>query len=762
MTGRRIAIGTFGLVVATIAGISITLFFQWRLLKQYLNQFTWEQSIRVYSRPLSVQKDSYVLSSPQFLRSELLEYGYLEVTEMSALTPQTFMASESQVCILPAPNFLPEQPALPQPPVVTSPSSFCVQWSSGTVEIWTQSSQGEHIPLADAVHLPPMLIGFLFPKDNQYEVRTVARLDEIPPELIWAVVTIEDLRFFEHQGIDLKSILRAGWANLRSGRIVQGGSTLTQQLIKNMLLTQEKTLWRKIREAILAYLIETTVSKDEILMAYLNEIYFGSGGLASIYGIKEASAYYFGKSLTDLDLAESTLLAAMINNPGFYVKAANNAKLRSRRNLILDRLLEQGYATAEEVSRAKRVPVVLKQQDFFNRTNYGYILDVVRRSIFQKDKSRENKNDVMTSVDPLIQKLALHSTQTVLSNLRKEKVFSQNPEQKLQGSFLVVWPKTGEILALQGGANYAETQFNRALDAKRQVGSTIKPFVYAAALQLAPQLSPLTPIHDQPIELQTRPDEIWKPKNYKEKYYDWVALRQALENSINVATVKLSLYVGIENLAGIFRQLWPDLPGFYPSSTVGSMELTLTELLERYQLFYHCREGAVLGHHMIYGQQPEQPRGMVRNPFGCNALAQVANMMQGVIERGTAQELKAYVGANSSALMGKTGTTNEGHDSWFVGMEQQLLAGGWMGFDQPEKSVLTGAGGTLHIYGLWMREMIAKGYVPALLTIPNELQNYRVPNDVYERNEITHLLKIPETEWLQTQIDGQVFKTKIE
>lgn len=744
MTGRRIAFGVFGLVVAGIIGTSTLFFLQWRFLKQYLNQFTWEQSIRVYSRPLSVQKDSYVLSSPEFLQAELLEYGYHSVPTMAALVSHTFFVSESQVCVSPARDAVFEEHA-------STSGSFCVRWGSEGCEIGSPSETGEFTPLEE-VRLPPSLIGFLFAKNNRYEVRTVARLDEIPPELIWAVISIEDARFFEHPGLDPRSILRAFWANLRSGRIVQGGSTLTQQLIKNMLLTQEKTLWRKTQEAILAYLIETTISKDEILTAYLNEIYFGAGGLTSIYGVKEAAAYYFGKSLIELDLTESTVLAAMINNPGMYTKSANAEKLKTRRDLILDKLLEYRYATAEEIERAKQAPVTLKHRDSFNRLHYGYILDVIRQGNVQKD------GVVITTVDPLIQRLVLHSTQTVLNNLRKLAAYSQDSTQKLQGAFLVVWPKTGDILALQGGYNYAQTQFNRALHAQRQVGSTIKPFVFAAALQLKPELTPLTPIYDQPMELQTRPDELWKPRNYKEKYYDWVTLRQALENSINVATVKLSLYVGVENLAPIFRQLWPELPGFYPSSTVGSMTLTLTELLERYQLFYHCAEKSILGHQLMVGEQ----RDVIHNPLQCNALAQVASMMQGVVHRGTGQELKEYVGARSTALMGKTGTTNEGHDSWFVGLERHLLAGGWIGFDQPQESVLTGAGGALHIYGMWMREMMTSGYVPAALSLPNELRNFPISGEIYEKNQITHVLKAPEDEWLQTQLDGDVFKTKIE
>jgi penicillin-binding protein 1B len=745
---RRIFILTGCLMlVASIVG-GTALYFQWRGLKQYLNQFSWDQSIRVYSRPLSLMPDSYVLSTPDFLRSELLAYGYREVPELTPLDLQTFSFKADQVCVVPA-----------SPPFENKVwefyiTPFCVKWGPENLTLWKQTASGASS--IQGAHLPPILIGFLFAKDDQYEVRTVARLDEVPSELIWAVISIEDERFFEHQGVDLKSIARAFVANILAGGIVQGGSTITQQLIKNMLLTQEKTLWRKLREAILAYLIETAVSKDEILIAYLNEIYFGSRGHTSIYGIKEASYYYWGKPPTALTLAESASLAAMIKNPGFYVRFKNNKVFKDRRNIVLDRLEAHGYATKTEIRRAKLSPVVLKKQDFFKRKTYGYILDAIRlkTNVIQTNHS----NILMTSIDPLIQSKVVQSVQSVLDWLRSQKSLTVEKDQKVQGALLVVAPKTGDVLGMHGGYDYVETQFNRALDAKRQIGSTIKPFIYAAALQHRPDITPLTPIFDHPFELQTRPDELWKPKNYKETYFEWVTLRQALENSINVATIKLSLHVGLHNIGKYIYALWPSLPGFYPSSAVGSMTLSLDLLLSRYQVFYHCSEKAIFGFHWVYGQDRE----VITNPYTCDVLAQVGHMMSGVVSRGTASSLSGFIKNKSRAFKGKTGTTNDGHDSWFIGSEKNILAGAWVGFDQLQESKLTGAGGALPIFGTFMKHLIAKGYDPKPLEIPNKLNHYHIANYVYDRNDITHLLKTPEYEWIQGRLTSKVFKTKIE
>lgn len=743
---RRFIFGVLGFSAVGIILISFTVVFQWRLLKQYLNQFSWDQSVRVYSRPLILRPDHYTVSSPDFLRAQLKGYDYTEVFQADELKPQTFRITDNQVCVRPAQSLenIPESTYTPHP--------ACVIWQDQHAEIWTHT-ENERLQRNEGVELPPVLIGFLFSRADHYEVRSVARLDELPPELIWAVISIEDERFFEHRGVDLKSILRAMWANIRSGHIVQGGSTITQQLIKNMLLTQEKTLWRKIQEAILAYLMEVSASKDEILLAYLNEIYFGKGGVTSIYGVKEAAHTYFGTPPGDLTLAQSATLAAIIKNPGLYTRAKHRQKLKERRNLVLSKLLEHGYVTESEVLAVKQAEVELKRQDVFNRRYYGYILDAIR-----KDDTFQQNQVIVTSIDPILQKMSVTSMQAIISDLRARKEYQVSEEDPLQAAFLITHPRTGEILAMQGGYEYAKTQFNRVVDAHRQVGSTIKPFVYAAAMHLNPGLSPLTPIWDHPIQLQTRRDEVWEPKNYKDEYYDWVTLRQALENSINVATVKLAHSVGFENISHVFKKLWPDLKGFYPSSTVGSIELSLAELLNRYQIFFHCHEDVILGLRLTVGQK----RTLIHNPFECDVLSQIASMMQGVVLRGTAKGLHVYVGDALQAMMGKTGTTNEGRDSWFIGMDQHFLAGVWVGFDQPETSPLTGAGGALHIFGMWMRQMILNGYVPNPLRLPSELTLQEVPTFIYDKLNITSRLSTPDHEWLKASFEMSSLDYKIE
>ena len=404
-----------------------------------------------------------------------------------------------------------------------------------------------------AVDLEPELITGLF--EQVWEERKLVSLSEVPEHTVDAVIAVEDHRFYEHFGLDLSSIARALLANFEAGRIVQGASTLTQQLVKNFYLTPRRTLSRKAKEALMAVLLEIRYSKEQILEAYLNEIYFGQKGSQGIYGVGEASEFYFGKPVRKLTLPESAFLAGLVRSPNLYAPHKDVARIQKRRDSVLKRMWGSGMISEEQYDEATKTPVEVRA--FYpERNDAPYFVDYL-----VKELEKEYSLDILTSegllifttLDVEMQNEAGRSVKKGLErleardpSLRRSK--GEGPEQDLQACLVAIEPQTGFIRAMIGGRDYQTSQFNRVVQARRQPGSLFKPIVYATALEgggKAPRFTAASILRDEPIRIRYE-GKSWRPSNFNDQFFGKVTVRTALENSLNCATVWLSQRTGLK------------------------------------------------------------------------------------------------------------------------------------------------------------------------------------------------------------------------
>ncbi|MBC7218040.1 MAG: penicillin-binding protein 1A [Candidatus Caldatribacterium sp.] len=497
------------------------------------------------------------------------------------------------------------------------------------------------------------LIGEFFTERREY-----ARLEEIPPLLQKAFIASEDQNFYQHPGIDPLGILRAMWQNLLNFRVVEGGSTITQQLSRSRFLDNRRNLERKVKEALLALILERKYTKDEILEAYLNQIYLGHG----VYGVKAAARLYFGKELKDLNLAEMAMLAGIARSPSYFSPYVDLAAAQRQKRRVLRRMLECGFITKEEYEEAVATPVVLSGLE--RRASIcpyflDYLIKELRANGFEDQQIFSGGLKVYTTLDTDIQKIANDAL----------------AKSGYQGAILCIDPKNGYIKAMVGGRNYEESKFNRATQAYRQPGSTFKPFIYAAALDSG--FTPSTVLVDEPLEFPNG----WKPQNYERIFRGPMTLREALEKSVNIIGIKLLQETGIDKVIqyakrmGIRSPLRRDL-----SLALGTSEVTLLELTTAYAAF--ANSGMVPEPMAILRVEDAEGRILYeRTPTLRRALSPetayiMARLLQGVVERGTGR--RAAIGR---PVGGKTGTTEDFIDAWFVGFTPDLVCGVFLGND---------------------------------------------------------------------------------
>lgn len=557
----------------------------------------------------------------------------------------------------------------------------------------------------------PELISLVFgPKQEE---RRLVKLDEVPEGFVQAVLAAEDARFFSHLGFDPLAMIRAGAANMRSGRIVQGGSTITQQTVKNLYLGQERTLWRKIRELLMAAILDLRYSKQRILEVYLNEVYLGQRGPVAICGTQAAAQHYFGRDLKDLGPAEWAVLAGMIRNPGGYNPFVHPDRALERRDQVLDAMRELDYLDEKTWKGAKAAPLRLATGGAgFARSPYA--VDVVRSQLAELYTAEElgaEGLEITTSLDTLLQERAEKALEAGLERLERDvpQVRRQRAKRRLQGAVVAIEPRSGEIVALVGGRDYRESQFNRAVQARRQPGSCFKPIVYLAGLEAGAggrdhALTAGTVLEDEPIE-RTSGGKVWRPENYDGEFRGPVTARTALELSLNVPTVRASEIVGLDAIVDTARRLGisSDLKPL-PSLALGAQEVTPLELAGAFATIANrgirtapslVREVAAAGGRRLKRAAPATARAV--SP---QAAFVVTDMMRGVIERGTgaaAASLELW-----GDLAGKTGTTDDTRDAWFAGYAPGLLVVVWVGYDDNSRTGLTGAAGALPI---WMDVM---------------------------------------------------------
>jgi penicillin-binding protein 1B len=575
-----------------------------------------------------------------------------------------------------------------------------VRFSGDYVAGLTQAGGGN---LAVA-RLEPLLIGGLYPAHQ--EDRVLIKLEQVPPYLVETLVAIEDREFFNHFGVSPKGIARAVWINTTAGQLRQGGSTLTQQLVKNFYLTNERTLVRKATEAMMAVLLELHYEKTDILEAYLNEVFLGQDGQRAVHGFGLASQYFFSQPLSELKIDQVALLVGMVKGPTFYNPRRNPERALERRNLVLDVLAEQGVASPEIVAAAKQKPLGVTQRGSMADSSFPAFLDLVKRQLredYQEQDLTEEGLRIFTSFDPILQLKA----ETALADSLK-RLSGRKGVDEVEAGMVVTNPESGEVQALIGSRQPRFAGFNRALDAVRPIGSLIKPVIYLAALERPSQYTLTSLLEDQPFSIKGQNGQVWSPQNYDRKAHGTIYLYQGLVNSYNLSSAKLGLEVGVPNVLQTLERLgvehkWPA----YPSMLLGAGGLSPLEVANMYQTLanggFNTPLRGIRNVLTADGEPLKRYPFQIQQRFDSGAIYLLQNAMQRTMSEGTGRSVYNQL-PRSLALAGKTGTSNDSRDSWFAGFSQDLLAVVWLGRDDNGPTPLTGATGALQVWTEFMRK----------------------------------------------------------
>lgn len=493
---------------------------------------------------------------------------------------------------------------------------------------------------------------------------------QIPERLKQAFIAIEDQRFYSHSGVDLLGIMRAAFRNIMAGGVVQGGSTITQQLTKILFLRPEKSLSRKIKELVISLQIEKKYTKDEILGMYLNQSYFGTRA----YGIEAAAQTYFGKSVYDLSVAESAMLAGLQKAPTMYSPFRNPNKAKARRQVVLGRMLVCGFISKEELEKANAEPMPVKP--FHRKYAAPYFVEFLRQQIESRygDKLYTSGMRIYSTIDSSLQESAEAAIAKGIETIHKRA------KAPIQAALIAIDPKNGNIRAMVGGTDFWETQFNRATQAFRQPGSAFKPFVYAAALEDGASVD--DELLDEPVSFPgSKPNTLWSPRNYDGEYRGYISMRTAIALSLNAATVRLADSVGIEKIidlakkSGIKSTLQPYLP-----IALGASDITPLELTAAYAVFSTGKKVDPVAYEKILTRNGITLEEVFPSPEEVLSTETVQNMrylLKSVVDSGTATKAKEL----KRPVYGKTGTTNDFSDAWFIGFDEKLVVGVWVGRD---------------------------------------------------------------------------------
>ena len=583
----------------------------------------------------------------------------------------------------------------------------------GFVGRWIDSLRWRGRVVDEASLEPPLLASFY---GDDLQDRWPVDLERLPDDLVHAVLAAEDAGFYDHPGLSARGMARALWVNLRGGEVLQGGSTLTQQLVKNLYLTHERTLLRKVREAVLALLLDARYSKEQILRAYLNQIYWGRSGAVNLMGVGAASRAYFGCPPERLDLGESALLAGMIRSPGSYAPGNDPERTRARRDWVLGRMAELGWVSEEGASAASAAPLPAKRHRIAARG-----VPYFAQRIAAEAGERYELHDLETSGHALLSTLRAQDQTEAESAVSwgveaLESGWEKGRAERgaLEAALVAIEPATGRILAYVGGRDWGTSQFDRVSRARRQPGSSFKPVVYAAALEDG-RIVPSTMVQDEPLTVRLA-GRSWSPSNDDDEFRGWVTARTAVEKSLNVPTVRVAMDVGLPRIVEVARAMGitSDIAP-YPSLALGSFEVTPLELATVYATLaaggirppVHGlsavldRSGAA-----VDGRSPGTPS----RALSARTAFLVGSILQGVLDRGTGRSVRDQ--GLTDHLAGKTGTTNERRDSWFGGYSPDRISLVWVGYDDNRATHLSGGRAALPIWGRFTWKVRPTGGYP--------------------------------------------------
>jgi len=695
----------FLFVLIGLVAVSVTAVYLDGVVRERFEGKRWKMPARVYARPLELYPGRRL--TPSQMVAELALLGYRETPQPRE--PGTFRLRHQVLELVTRPFRFGDG--------LEASHSLSVTFADGRVNVLQNRSSQSPLQL---VRIEPALIGGIYPGKN--EDRVLVKLDEVPQHVVDALIAVEDRRFYSHHGLDPRGIARALFATA-SGKSVQGGSTLTQQLVKNFFLTPERTIKRKLTEMVMALLVEMHYSKDEILETYINEVYLGQDGNRAIHGFGLASSYYFDKPLTYLGLPETALLVGMLKGPSFYSPRSQPQRALGRRNLVLSMMAAEGFITEQQLGAAKKSPLGVIDRPPRGTSPYPAFLSLVHRQLqrdYRDEDLRSEGLQIFTTLDPQVQMAAEHALSKRLERL--EKAYKK-PADSLQGAVLVTSTQNAEVQAVIGDRDPRYKGFNRALDALRPIGSLIKPVVYLTALQQKDKYTLATQLDDSPFVYRQAGTEDWKPGNYDHEFHGRVLLRDALINSYNVSTARLGLEVGVSKVMANLRRLGVEreLPEF-AASLLGANALSPQEVTQVYQTL--AGGGFRTPLRAIREVLTAEGESLQRYPLNVEQVVDPASLyllsvaMQDVVSAGTARWLENYL-PRTLGIAGKTGTTDDFRDSWFSGFSGDRLAVVWIGRDDNEPTGLTGASGAMTVWGDMMARLDPE---PLILPEPDNIE----------------------------------------
>lgn len=648
----------------------------------------WQLPSHVYSRPLEIYT-GMALEKEQLVW-ELLGLGYRRVN--SAALPGQFSVSSDKVEIFTRGFAFWDSP---------EPSRrLLIRFSrSGVAGLHTAS--GDRLQL---LRLEPRVIGGIYP-DHQ-EGRELVKFSGVPETLRDGLVAVEDHNFYNHWGLSFRGIARALLANLRQAQVVQGGSTLTQQLVKNFYLDERRTLSRKALEAVMAIMLEWHFDKEAILEGYLNEVYLGQAGNRGVHGFGLASRHYFGLPITELGLHQQALLVGMVKGATYYNPMRHPERVRRRRNLVLDVMVAHGVISARDGNRAKARPLDISVGQRVGREQYPGYMELVKRQLKKDYRERDLRTEglkIFTNFDPLLQRQLEKSVADNLASIERD---FRLPGGGLQAGATVVRVGTGEVLALLGDRKAGFPGFNRALDARRPAGSIIKTAVYLAALEKSGQFTLASQLADSDVEIVTPDGNLWRPRNFERRSHGQVPLFEAFGHSYNQATARLGMDLGLPQVIDVMHRLGYEKPvKEVPSLLLGAVEMSVMDVAAMYHTVaaggYRSPLRAIDAVYTARGELLQRYPYQVEQQFSPEVMHLLQYALQVVVREGTGKTVYRQL-PDSLVLAGKTGTSNGQRDSWFAGFSGDYLNVVWLGRDDNGTTPVTGGTGALKVWSDFM------------------------------------------------------------
>lgn len=677
---------TWKLAIVGLAVVTFYAIYLDQIIAQKFEGQKWHLPAQMFSRSMALYPGAAV-NHPQ-LMAELKLLGYRKVANPRQVGE--FSASSTRIELWRRPFLHPEGNQVEQRVMISFDSD-------GVSSVKRMSDKRE---LA-VFHLEPVLLDRIIAGDG--EDRLFVRTPEMPTSIVDALILVEDRSFYDHYGVNPLAIARAALVNISAGRTVQGGSTLTQQLAKNFFLSSERSIVRKVREALMALIIDFRYSKDEILEAYLNEVYMGQDKARGVHGMGLASQFYFGRPVGELTVSQQAFLVAVIKGPSYYNPWRYPERAQERRDLVLRLLMENDKLTVAQYKAAAESPLGLRSSQKSVHQKLPAFFAVVKQELRERygdSLLQQSGVKVYTTLDPMAQEAAEKAVSSTMASLDKRA-------KNIQVGMVVTDKYTGGIAAMVGDKVPGYEGFNRAVEIRRPIGSLIKPFVYASALNQSDKFSLATPIDDKPITLKNEQGKTWSPKNFDKKFSGQVPLLTAIKDSMNVPTVNVGLAVGVDHVVSTLQKSgWEESVSPYPSVLLGAVNGSPLMVAQVYQTL--ADEGRYRKLTSITAVLDSQNQALdVSRAPSSQAIAPATDYlvqyaMNHVVRSGTAKRLgAAFPGVR---LAGKTGTSNDSRDSWFAGFDERNVAAIWVGQDDNSKTGLYGSSGAMAVYQAFLQQ----------------------------------------------------------